>query len=63
VPTLIIWGAEDQLIPLEAGRKLSSLIKDSGLLILQGCGHLAQEEMPARVADEITKFIAGSVQH
>ena len=60
VPTLIIWGAEDQLIPLEAGRKMSSLIKDSRLVIFQSCGHLPQEEMPTRVVDETTKFIAES---
>jgi pimeloyl-ACP methyl ester carboxylesterase len=59
-PTLIIWGAEDQLIPLEAGRKMSSLIKDSRLVIFQSCGHLPQEEMPARVVDETTKFITES---
>jgi pimeloyl-ACP methyl ester carboxylesterase len=59
VPTLILWGAQDQLIPLAAGRKLNSLIKDSSLVIFDNCGHLPQEEMPARVIDEVTKFIAG----
>src|SRR5882672_10502855 len=58
LPTLIIWGAEDQLIPLAAGRKINSLIQDSKLVILDNCGHLAQEEMPERVVDEVTKFIA-----
>lgn len=59
VPTLILWGDQDQLIPLAAGHKLSSLIKDSRLVIFNNCGHLPQEEMPARTIDEITKFIAG----
>ncbi|HEY3038213.1 MAG TPA: alpha/beta hydrolase [Pyrinomonadaceae bacterium] len=57
VPTLIIWGAQDQLIPLAAGSKMSSLIKDSTLVTFDNCGHLPQEEMPARVVDEITRFI------
>ena len=55
--TLIIWGAEDALIPLAAGRKMNSLIKDSKLLVIEKCGHLPQEEMPERVVDEITRFI------
>lgn len=55
--TLIIWGAEDALIPLEAGRKMNSLIKDSKLVIFESCGHLPQEEIPDRVVDEITRFI------
>jgi pimeloyl-ACP methyl ester carboxylesterase len=56
-PTLILWGEHDELIPLAAGRKLNSLIKGSRLVIFDNCGHLPQEEMPARVVEEITKFI------
>lgn len=55
--TLIIWGAEDGVIPLAAGRKMNSLIKDSKLVIIEKCGHVPQEEMPERVLDEMTKFI------
>jgi pimeloyl-ACP methyl ester carboxylesterase len=59
-PTLLLWGAQDQLIPLAAGRKLSSLIKDSKLVVFENCGHLPQEEMSARTIDELTQFIVGS---
>ena len=59
IPTLIIWGAQDALIPIAAGHKISKLIKESKLVIFDSCGHLPQEEMPARTVDEITKFIAG----
>ena len=55
--TLIIWGADDALIPLTAGHKMNSLIKDSNLLVFEKCGHLPQEEMPERVVEEITRFI------
>lgn len=55
--TLIIWGAEDALIPLAAGHRMNSLIKDSALLVFEKCGHLPQEEMPERVVEEITRFI------
>jgi pimeloyl-ACP methyl ester carboxylesterase len=59
--TLIVWGAEDALIPLEAGRKMNSLIKDSKLLVIEKCGHLPQEENPERVVDEITRFVKGTI--
>ena len=59
-PVLIIWGAEDALIPLEAGRKMNSLVKGSKLVIIEKCGHVPQEEMPERVVDEIEKFIAAA---
>lgn len=57
VPTLIIWGAEDTLIPLEAGRKLNELISGSKLVVFEKCGHVPQEEMPERVLSEIAGFI------
>jgi len=59
VPTLILWGAQDELIPVEAGHKLNSLIRNSKLVIFDNCGHLLQEEMPARAVDEINNFIHG----
>lgn len=55
--TLIIWGAEDALIPLAAGRRMNSLIKDSKLVIIEKCGHVPQEELPERVLGEVTAFI------
>ena len=62
VPTLILWGAQDALIPVAAGHKLNDLIKNSKLVIFENCGHLLQEEMPARTVDELTQFIAGQNQ-
>jgi pimeloyl-ACP methyl ester carboxylesterase len=57
-PTLIIWGAEDELILLEAGRRLNSLIAGSRLVVFDKCGHVPQAEMPARFADEVKSFVA-----
>ncbi len=61
-PTLIVWGAEDELIPLEAGRKLNSLIAGSRLVVFDKCGHLPQAEMPERFASEVRGF-AASLTH
>ena len=61
-PTLIIWGAEDALIPLEAGRKMTSLIKGSKLVIIDRYGHVPQEELPKRVFDEMTKLIEETIR-
>jgi len=62
VETLILWGAQDALIPVTAGHKLNALIKGSKLVTIENCGHLPQEEMPARVVAEITQFISGRAQ-
>jgi pimeloyl-ACP methyl ester carboxylesterase len=62
VGTLILWGAQDTLIPVTAGHKLNALIKRSKLVTFENCGHLPQEEMPERVVAEITQFISGRAQ-
>ena len=56
-PTLILMGAEDELIPLEAGKKMNEKIQNSKLVVFENCGHLPQEEMPERVLGDITNFI------
>ncbi|MEP6570975.1 MAG: alpha/beta hydrolase [Acidobacteriota bacterium] len=57
VPTLILWGDHDALIPVEAGIKMHQLIKGARLSILDNCGHLPQEELPAQTVMEMTKFM------
>ncbi|MEL7646617.1 MAG: alpha/beta hydrolase [Sedimentibacter sp.] len=39
VPTLLIWGEEDQDTPLYMGNMMEEKIKDSGLVVLKGAGH------------------------
>ena len=53
-PMLIVWGAEDELIPLSAGEAIHKSVPQSVLNIIAGCGHLA----PAECARPV---IAGTV--
>jgi pimeloyl-ACP methyl ester carboxylesterase len=57
VPTLILWGAQDALIPLAAGTKMNKLIRTSKLVVFDNCGHLPQEEIPERTVDELVNFV------
>lgn len=51
-PALILWGEEDRLIPVAAGRWLDARLPNSELVIYPGIGHLPQEETPeATIAD------------
>ncbi len=56
-PTLLLWGKEDEVIPVEAGRKMKSLIKSSELVEFEHCGHVPQEELPLKVVSEIEEFV------
>lgn len=58
VPTLILWGEEDQWIPVEQAHLLHSKIKTSKLVTIPEAGHLVIEEKPDQVATEILAFFA-----
>jgi pimeloyl-ACP methyl ester carboxylesterase len=47
VPTFILWGLNDEVIPLEIGKMLNAAIKGSSLETINECGHVPQEEKPA----------------
>ena len=57
-PTLVIWGAHDQLIPLDAARRFNALIRGSRLVVFEQCGHAPQLEMPGRLAREVSEFLS-----
>jgi pimeloyl-ACP methyl ester carboxylesterase len=45
-PTLIIWGSDDQLIPVENAYKFNNDIINSKLVVMQETGHVPMEEKP-----------------
>ena len=56
-PTLVVWGSRDDLIPLAVGQRIHSLIPDSSLLVVDGCGHLAPAECWKPVTDGTVNFL------
>ncbi len=56
-PTLILWGAEDRLVPLAVGREFERRIPGSRLVVLDGLGHVPQEEDPARSVAPVLAFL------
>ena len=57
VPTLIIWGQEDKVVPLAVGRNFKRDIPDSELVIIPRCGHIPQEEEPLETRRLIEEFL------
>ncbi len=56
-PTLIVWGAQDDLIPLSSGKKMHELIPRSVLNVVEGCGHLAPLECSQPVVEGTVDFL------
>jgi 3-oxoadipate enol-lactonase len=51
LPTLVVHGDEDQMLPAENGRLIASLVPDAQLEIFAGVGHMFWWEQPARAAE------------
>jgi pimeloyl-ACP methyl ester carboxylesterase len=58
VPTLLIWGSEDDATPLADAQLMERLIPDAGLVVFEGAGHYSYLEQPARFATIARHFLA-----
>jgi pimeloyl-ACP methyl ester carboxylesterase len=57
VPTLIMWGANDQIIPVEHAHAAHAAIPGSRLEILPGVGHFVHTEQPKQFLATLTDFL------
>ncbi|MET0454670.1 MAG: alpha/beta fold hydrolase [Mycobacterium sp.] len=60
LPTLAIWGADDEIIPVEHGYAAQAARPGSRLEVLTGVGHFAHVEAPSEVADIIDDFMTST---
>jgi 2-hydroxy-6-oxonona-2,4-dienedioate hydrolase len=58
VPTLVVWGRQDLLTPLAIGQRFQREIPGAKLQIIENCGHMPQQECPAKFVDTVTPFLA-----
>jgi len=57
-PTLLLWCSQDPVVPLWVGRRLARTLPNARLSLLEGCGHVPQEEVPAATLRRIQAFLA-----
>lgn len=60
VPTLVVWGESDRIIPVEHGYGVRAARPESRLEVLTGLGHFPHVEAPAEFVSAIEEFIGGS---
>jgi pimeloyl-ACP methyl ester carboxylesterase len=46
IPTLLLWGRHDRVVPLWVGQRLERELPNARLHVLEACGHLPAEELP-----------------
>jgi pimeloyl-ACP methyl ester carboxylesterase len=58
VPTLVITGSEDQIVPLSETEQMQAAIAGSRLVVLPGAGHLPSLEDPPAFSSALVDFLA-----
>ena len=56
-PTLLIWGAKDTWIPLDNGKRMNKLMRNSKLVVLENSGHVPMEENPKESLAVLNSFL------
>ena len=56
-PTMLIFGELDKMVNLDAGKKFSSLVKDSTTYIINGSGHMIMIEKAFEMREKILEFV------
>ncbi|MGE0641457.1 MAG: alpha/beta hydrolase [Thermoanaerobaculia bacterium] len=58
-PTLVVWGAEDALIPAAGARETSAALPDGRFVEIPACGHNPMDECPKQFLDAALPFLTG----
>lgn len=56
LPTLLLWGAQDRIAPVDCGRAFAAAANGAAFELIEGAGHYTDVEKPAIVADKIHAF-------
>jgi pimeloyl-ACP methyl ester carboxylesterase len=57
MPVLIVWGAQDRIVPLSQGEEMHHLVPQSQLDVVPGCGHLAPRQCAAQIGPVVVGFV------
>jgi pimeloyl-ACP methyl ester carboxylesterase len=58
VPTLIVWGEKDSIIPVRDADEFERLIEDSRKVVMKDTGHIPMAERPNAFNDVLVEFLA-----
>ena len=58
VPTLILWGGRDSMVPVEHAARFEAAMPQAELIVYDDLGHILQEEAPARTVEDVRAFLS-----
>lgn len=56
-PTLVMWGAQDTLVPVDVARRFDEVLPNAELVIYDDVGHIPMEEQAERSAADVRRFL------
>jgi pimeloyl-ACP methyl ester carboxylesterase len=56
-PSLIVWGDDDRIVPISAGKAYTAALGNATMTTVANCGHFAEMEKPDEVAKLVTDFV------
>ena len=59
LPTLLLWGRHDRVVPLDVAERLLAALPNAQLEIMEDCGHVPPEELPKKSLEIVLKFLRG----
>jgi pimeloyl-ACP methyl ester carboxylesterase len=60
LPTLLLWGRDDPVVPLRVGQRLLVDLPNARLEVLDACGHMPQEEAAEESLHHLRRFLGES---
>lgn len=58
LPTLLIWGKQDEVVPISAGEVYHRSIQGSELVVFDDCGHRPEIEKSGEFSDRVKSFLS-----
>lgn len=56
-PTLLVWGARDEVVPIEEASIWLEWMPDARLIVIPGAGHVPMVDSPVELAEAIRPFL------
>jgi len=61
MPTLILWGEKDSVIPASYAARFTEVLADSEAVVYPGVGHVPMEEIPKKSAQDVRRFLSSKI--
>jgi hypothetical protein len=58
VPTLIIWGKKDNVVPIRTARVLATNLPEAGMIVLKNAGHVPMLDEPLIMTNWLRRFVS-----